>query len=93
MAMTPEERFEKIEELLEVVTGRLVETVDVQRDQAQIQRKQTTALLELTEKLDATVNIADGLQRDMAMARRTLETVQGRFTEMGERLRKLEGGR
>ncbi len=41
--MTPEERFERIE-------GTLVQVVDVQREQAEIQRQQAPFMLELAKK-------------------------------------------
>ena len=41
--MTPEERFEHIEEAL-------VRIVDIQREQAEVQRRQAAVLLELSQR-------------------------------------------
>ena len=81
--MTPEQRLEKIEATLEVVTTRLVEIVDVQREQAQAQRRQASSLLELTEKLDAMIDIAGNLQRSEVATRAKLAEIDQKL----ERLR------
>ncbi len=81
--MTPEERFEKIEPTLEVVATRLVEIVDVQREQAQAQRRQASSLLELTEKLDAMIDITGDLQRSDIATRAKLAEIDQKL----ERLR------
>lgn len=81
--MTPEERFEKIEATLEVVATRLVEIVDVQREQAQAQRRQASSLLELTEKLDAMIDITGDLQRSDIATRAKLAEIDQKL----ERLR------
>lgn len=52
--MTPEERFEHIEQAI-------VQIVDIQRDQAGVQRDQARAILEVTEKLDALIGVVDKL--------------------------------
>ena len=52
--MTPEERFEHIEETI-------VQIVDIQREQADVQRKQARTILEVTEKLDALIDVVDKL--------------------------------
>ena len=81
--MTPEERFEKIEAALEVVTVRLVEIVDVQREQAQTQRRQASSLLELTEKLDAMIDITGHLQKSEMATHAKLAEIEQKL----ERLR------
>ncbi len=81
--MTPEERFEKIEPTLEVVATRLVEIVDVQREQAQAQRRQASSLLELTGKLDAMIDITGDLQRSDIATRAKLAEIDQKL----ERLR------
>ena len=50
--MTPEERFEHIEETL-------VQVVDIQRDQAEIQRRQGAVMLELAERVDAVIAVVE----------------------------------
>lgn len=52
--MTPEERFEHIEQAI-------VQIVDIQRDQAGVQRDQARAILEVTEKLDTLIGVVDKL--------------------------------
>ena len=52
--MTPEERFEHIEQTI-------VQIVDIQRDQARVLRDHAQAILEVTEKLDALIDVVDKL--------------------------------
>jgi hypothetical protein len=53
--MTPEERFEHIEETTVQIVNIQREQAPVQRDQARILRDQAEAILEVTEKLDALI--------------------------------------
>jgi hypothetical protein len=52
--MTPEERFDHIEQTI-------VQIVDIQREQADAQRTQAHVILEVTEKLDALIDVVDKL--------------------------------
>jgi vacuolar-type H+-ATPase subunit I/STV1 len=59
--MTPEERFEHIEQAIVQIVDIQREQADVQRAQARIQRDQAQAILEVTEKLDALIDVVDKL--------------------------------
>ena len=73
--MTPEERFDHIEQTIVPIVDIQREQADVQRaqasiqrdqasiqrDQASIQRNQAQAILEVTEKLDALIDVVDKL--------------------------------
>ena len=59
--MTPEDRFEHIEQTLAQIVDIQREQASVQRDQASIQREQAQAILEVTEKLDALIDVVDKL--------------------------------
>ena len=57
--MTPEERFEHIEGVLVQIVDIQREQAGVQRDQARLQREQARAILEVTERLDALIDVVD----------------------------------
>jgi hypothetical protein len=59
--MTPEERFEHIEETIVQIVDIQREQAGVQRDQAHILRHHAQASLEVTEKLDALIGVVDKL--------------------------------
>jgi len=59
--MTPEERFEHIEQAIVQIVDIRRDQAGVQRDQARIQREQARAILEVTEKLDALIGVVDKL--------------------------------
>ena len=59
--MTPEERFEHIEQVIVQIVDIQREQAEVQRDQARIVRNHAQTLLEVTEKLDALIDVVDKL--------------------------------
>ena len=59
--MTPEERFEHVEQAIVQIVDIQRDQAGVQRDQARILREQARAILEVTEKLDALIAVVDKL--------------------------------
>jgi hypothetical protein len=59
--MTPEERFELIEQTIAPIVDIQREQTDVQRAQARIPRHHAQAILEVTGKLDALNGVVDKL--------------------------------
>ena len=57
--MTPEERFDHIEQVIVQIVDIQREQAEVQRDQARIVRDHAQTLLEVTEKLEALIDVVD----------------------------------